>query len=185
MEEIQILYIIAGAIGFLLAGIWGAVAGVAKKTDAANKIASHNGTLLKSIAANIATYNQQDSFINNLDIVYQELAHTLAPILKTLEIQPRQTFEHNIWRMTGGLVDAKDKNPFVLEQLRRNIKLDAEFANNVESFMFKARKMLEKMQSVDPDGILSAAFSDGLLGQTTTIFSSAQQLAAASKNDHN
>ncbi|MDR0449355.1 MAG: hypothetical protein LBG89_02755 [Rickettsiales bacterium] len=185
MTEIQILYAIAGGLGFLLLMILGAVSGISKKLDASNKIAAANGTALKNIANNLATYNQQDSFINNLDIVYQELAHHLTPVMKALEIQPRQTFEHNIWRMTGGLVDAKDQNPFVLEQLRRNIKLDSEFANNVDSFLFKAKKMLERMAALDPDGILAAAFSDGLLGQTITIFTSAQQLAAASKNDRN
>ncbi|MCL2629840.1 MAG: hypothetical protein FWD33_04135 [Alphaproteobacteria bacterium] len=179
MTELYMLYIIAA----LLIVIIGVASEIKKKLDRANKISESNAAALKNLQTVLATYNQQDSFINNLDIVYQELSHHLTPILERLEIQPRQTFEHNIWRMTGGLIDAKNQNPFVLEQLRRNIKLDSEFANNAEAFLFKAKKMLERIALLDPDGILVAAFSDGLLGQSITVLSSAQQLAAASKND--
>lgn len=184
MSETQIFYIISGAIILLLIAILGAAEKISKRAENANAVANANTAALREIAKTLATYNQQDSFIKNLDIVYQELSHHLTPILRILEIQPRQTFEHNIWRMTGGLIDAKDANPFVLEQLRRNIKLDSEFATNVDAFLIKAQHMLERISALDPDGILGAAFSDGLLGQSINVLSAARQMASV-QNDRN
>jgi hypothetical protein len=158
---------------------------IRKNCVIANKIAITNASTLKNISRTLEQYNQQDSFINNLDIVYQELAHHLEHIAKAIKVAPRNTFEHNLWRLAGGIIDAKDTNPFVLEQLRRSIKLDEEFRKHTDAFLWRAQKTLERIAGLDQDGILEAAFSEGLMGQTITILSAARQMAmtAASEND--
>ena len=91
---------------------------------------------------------------------------------------PRSTPEHPLWRALGGILDEYAKNPFVLEKLRRSIKLDSEVARNIDNYMHRADTFLQHLTTTEPDGLLSATFTDGLLGQSLTFFAQAKQLAA-------
>ena len=77
----------------------------------------------------------------------------------------------------GGILDEYGKNPFVLEKLRRAIKLDSEVARSVDNYLTRAESLLRHLSSTEQDGLLSATFTDGLLGQSITFFGQAKQLA--------
>ena len=74
-------------------------------------------------------------------------------------------------------MDEYAKNPFTLEKLRRCIKLDSEVARNIDNYMHRADTFLHHLTTTEPDGLLSATFTDGLLGQSLTFFAQAKQLA--------
>lgn len=111
------------------------------------------------------------------EIIYQDLLQDLIPIMATMDVMPRNTSEHPLWRALGGIMDEYAKNPFVLEKLRRAIKLDSNIAHNVSHYLNRANLFLQHMSSTDTDGILSTTFTDGLLGQSLTFFAQAQALA--------
>jgi hypothetical protein len=92
---------------------------------------------------------------------------------------PRNTSEHPLWRTLGGLLDEYAKNPFVMEKLRRAIKLDSNVKRNVSNYMSRAENLLENLNATEPDGILATTFLNGLLGQSLTFFTQAYQLATA------
>ncbi len=115
------------------------------------------------------------------EIIYQDLLQDLIPIMATMDIMPRTTSEHPLWRALGGIMDEYAKNPFVLEKLRRAIKLDSNIAHNVSHYLNRANLFLQHMASTDTDGILSTTFTDGLLGQSLTFFAQAQALASTGK----
>lgn len=115
------------------------------------------------------------------EIIYQDLLQDLIPIMATMDVMPRQTSEHPLWRALGGIMDEYAKNPFVLEKLRRAIKLDSNIAHNVGHYLNRANMFLQHMATTDTDGILSTTFTDGLLGQSLTFFAQAQALAATDK----
>lgn len=115
------------------------------------------------------------------EIIYQDLLQDLIPIMASIDIMPRTTNEHPLWRALGGIMDEYAKNPFVLEKLRRAIKLDAKIAHNVTHYLNRANMFLQHMASTDTDGILSTTFTDGLLGQSLTFFAQAQALANTDK----
>ena len=56
------------------------------------------------------------------EIIYQDLLQDLIPIMAAMDVMPRSTSEHPLWRALGGIMDEYAKNPFVLEKLRRAIK---------------------------------------------------------------
>lgn len=113
----------------------------------------------------------------NAEIIYQNLIQNISPIILELDITPRQTDEHLLWRTLGGLIDEYGKNPFVLEKLRRGIKLNPAVARNVDLFLNHADKLLVHLSKTDETGLLAATFTDGLLGQAVTLFAQAKQLA--------
>nr|MBQ0091420.1 hypothetical protein [Candidatus Enterousia merdequi] len=115
------------------------------------------------------------------EIIYQDLLQNLIPVMAAIDIMPRQTSEHPLWRALGGIMDEYAKNPFVLEKLRRAIKLDSNVANNVGHYLNRANLFLQHMSATDTDGILSTTFTDGLLGQSLTFFAQAQALANTDK----
>jgi len=115
------------------------------------------------------------------EIIYQDLLQDLIPIMATIDVMPRTTSEHPLWRALGGIMDEYAKNPFVLEKLRRAIKLDSNIAHNVGHYLNRANMFLQHMASTDTDGILSTTFTDGLLGQSLTFFAQAQALATTDK----
>jgi hypothetical protein len=94
---------------------------------------------------------------------------------------PRNTSEHPLWRALGGIMDEYKNNPFVLEKLRRAIKLDSNIAHNINHYLNHANQFLQYMANTDTDGILSTTFTDGLLGQSLTFFAQAQTLATSDK----
>ncbi|MBO4683082.1 MAG: hypothetical protein J5611_00685 [Alphaproteobacteria bacterium] len=115
------------------------------------------------------------------EVIYQDLLQNLIPILAALDIMPRNTNEHPLWRTLGGLLDEYAKNPFVMEKLRRAIKLDAEVRRDVSNYIARADNLLNHMNNIEPDGILAATFMNGLLGQSLTFFTQARQLATDDK----
>ncbi|MBR4625555.1 MAG: hypothetical protein IKP35_04255 [Alphaproteobacteria bacterium] len=115
------------------------------------------------------------------EIIYQDLLQDLIPIMASIDIMPRTTSEHPLWRALGGIMDEYAKNPFVLEKLRRAIKLDTNISHNVSHYLNRANMFLQHMSATDTDGILSTTFTDGLLGQSLTFFAQAQALASTDK----
>ena len=115
------------------------------------------------------------------EIIYQDLLQDLIPIMAAMDVMPRTTSEHPLWRALGGIMDEYAKNPFVLEKLRRAIKLDSNISHNVSHYLNRANLFLQHMASTDTDGILSTTFTDGLLGQSLTFFAQAQALANTDK----
>ena len=113
------------------------------------------------------------------EIIYQDLLQDLIPIMAAIDVMPRTTSEHPLWRALGGIMDEYAKNPFVLEKLRRAIKLDSNITHNVSHYLNRANQFLQHMANTDTDGILSTTFTDGLLGQSLTFFAQAQTLAAS------
>jgi len=115
------------------------------------------------------------------EIIYQDLLQDLIPIMAAIDVMPRTTSEHPLWRALGGIMDEYSKNPFVLEKLRRAIKLDSNISHNVGHYLNRANLFLQHMSATDTDGILSTTFTDGLLGQSLTFFAQAQALANTDK----
>ena len=115
------------------------------------------------------------------EIIYQDLLQDLIPIMAAIDVMPRTTSEHPLWRALGGIMDEYAKNPFVLEKLRRAIKLDSNIAHNVGHYLNRANLFLQHMSTNDTDGILSTTFTDGLLGKSLTFFAQAQALASTDK----
>ena len=115
------------------------------------------------------------------EIIYQDLLQDLIPIMATIDVMPRSTSEHPLWRALGGIMDEYAKNPFVLEKLRRAIKLDQNIAHNITHYLNRANMFLQHMAANDTDGILATTFTDGLLGQSLTFFAQAQALATTDK----
>ncbi len=115
------------------------------------------------------------------EIIYQDLLQDLIPIMATMNVMPRNTSEHPLWRALGGIMDEYAKNPYILEKLRRAIKLDPNIAHNVSHYLNRANMFLQHMASTDTDGILATTFTDGLLGQSLTFFAQAQTLANSDK----
>jgi len=113
------------------------------------------------------------------EIIYQDLLQDLIPVMAAIDVMPRTTSEHPLWRALGGIMDEYAKNPFVLEKLRRAIKLDVNIAHNISHYLNRANQFLQHMANTDTDGILSTTFTDGLLGQSLTFFAQAQTLASA------
>lgn len=113
------------------------------------------------------------------EIIYQDLLQDLIPIMAAIDVMPRTSSEHPLWRALGGIMDEYAKNPFVLEKLRRAIKLDSNIAHNVNHYLNRANQFLQHMANTDTDGILSTTFTDGLLGQSLTFFAQAQTLAVS------
>lgn len=115
------------------------------------------------------------------EIIYQDLLQDLIPVMAAIDTMPRTTNEHPLWRALGGIMDEYAKNPFVLEKLRRAIKLDSKIAHNVNHYLNRANLFLQHMATTDTDGILATTFTDGLLGQSLTFFAQAQALATTDK----
>lgn len=129
---------------------------------------------LQSILKNKTATN---AVAENAEMIYQDLLQNLIPIMAAIDIMPRNTSEHPLWRALGGIMDEYSKNPFALEKLRRAIKLDSEVARSIDNYINRADSFLHHITTTDPDGILSTTFTDGLLGQSLTFFAQAKQLA--------
>lgn len=142
-------------------------------------------TLQYNLIVKIQTVLKSKSSINETtdkaEIIYQDLLQDLIPIMAAIDIMPRTTSEHPLWRALGGIMDEYAKNPFTLEKLRRAIKLDSNIAHNVSHYLNRANMFLQHMSATDTDGILSTTFTDGLLGQSLTFFAQAQALASTDK----
>lgn len=141
------------------------------------KTLTYQYNLITKIQSELKTKNATNAVAEHAEIVYQDLLQTLIPVMAAIDTMPRNTNEHPLWRAIGGIMDEYAKNPFVLEKLRRAIKLDPSIAHNINNYIAHANRLLQHLTATDPDGILTSTFTDGLLGQSLTFFNQAQQLA--------
>lgn len=146
-----------------------------------SKMLTYHYNLLVKIQSTLKNKMSVNETVDKAEIVYQDLLQDLIHIMAAIDVMPRNTNEHPLWRAIGGIMDEKDKDPFVLEKLRRAIKLDPNIAHSVNHYLNRANIFLQHMSSTDSDGILSTTFTDGLLGQSLTFFAQAQSLANADK----
>lgn len=144
---------------------------------------SYQCNLVVKIQSMLNSKSATNAVAEHAEMIYQDLLQNLIPILAALDIMPRNTSEHPLWRTLGGLLDEYAKNPFVMEKLRRAIKLDATMKRNVSNYMNHADNLLRHLSSAEPDGILTTTFINGLLGQSLTFFTQAYQLATAEESD--
>jgi len=146
-----------------------------------NKTLTHQYNLIVKMQNILKNKSATNAVAENAELIYQDLLQNLIPIMAAIDIMPRNTAEHPLWRALGGIMDEYAKNPFALEKLRRCIKLDSEVARNVDNYMTRADTLLAHLTATEPDGILAATFTDGLLGQSLTFFAQAKQLATQDK----
>ena len=142
-----------------------------------NKTLTHQYNLIVKIQSVLKNKSATNAVAENAEMIYQDLLQNLIPIMASIDIMPRNTFEHPLWRALGGIMDEYARNPFALEKLRRAIKLDSEISRSVDNFMHRADVFLAHLNATEPDGILSSTFTDGLLGKSLTFFAQAKQLA--------
>lgn len=141
------------------------------------KMQTHQYNLIVKIQSVLKNKSATNAVAENAEMIYQDLLQHLIPIMAAIDVMPRNTNEHPLWRAIGGIMDEYAKNPFALEKLRRCIKLDPEVARSVDNYMNRADSFLNHLTTTDPDGILASTFTDGLLGQSLTFFAQAKQLA--------
>ena len=146
-----------------------------------NKTLTYQYNLLVKIQNILKNKSSVNETTDKAEIIYQDLLQDLIPIMAAIDVMPRTTSEHPLWRALGGIMDEYAKNPFVLEKLRRAIKLDSNISHNVGHYLNRANMFLQHMSATDTDGILSTTFTDGLLGQSLTFFAQAQALASTDK----
>ena len=139
---------------------------------------THQYNLIVKIQSVLKNKSATNTVAENAEMIYQDLLQNLIPIMAAIDVMPRNTNEHPLWRALGGIMDEYAKNPFALEKLRRCIKLDAEVARSVDKYMNRADGFLHHITTNDSDGILASTFTDGLLGQSLTFFTQAKQLAS-------
>lgn len=178
MENLVILILsastVAGIVGLTLFAII-----INKKIRILSKNATLQYNLLVKIQQVLKNKFSVSESTDKAEIIYQDLLQDLIPIMAAIDVMPRNTSEHPLWRALGGIMDEYAKNPFVLEKLRRAIKLDVNIAHNISHYLNRANQFLQHMANSDTDGILSTTFTDGLLGQSLTFFAQAQTLANA------
>ncbi len=150
---------------------------------ALEKNVGYQYNLVLKIQSMLKNKSATNAVAEHAEMIYQDLLQNLIPILAALDIMPRNTSEHPLWRTLGGLMDEYAKNPFVMEKLRRAIKLDAEVKRNVSNYMNRADNLLKHLSESEPDGILTKTFINGLLGQSLTFFTQAYQLATTDEGN--
>ena len=148
-----------------------------RRISALNQNVSYQYTLIVKIQNMLKNKSATNAVAEHAEMIYQDLLQNLIPILAALDIMPRNTSEHPLWRTLGGLLDEYAKNPFVMEKLRRAIKLDSAVRRSVSNYMERADNLLKQLATNEPDGILATTFINGLLGQSLTFFTQAYQLA--------
>ncbi len=140
----------------------------------------HQMDILQQLGMAFIEFKHQtsaDSFMRNIDLIYHDLLQHLIPIADSVSVVARSSKEHPLWQVAGGLVDAYNKNPHVLEQLRRQLKWDESYQQHVELFLKHANQLLEKLGEYDRDGLLLQTFNEGLMGQIMALLTQAQNLA--------
>ena len=142
-----------------------------------NKTLEHQYNLLVKIQSILKNKSATNAVAEHAEMIYQDLLQNLIPIMASIDIMPRNTPEHALWRALGGIMDEYAKNPFALEKLRRAIKLDSEVLRNIDNYIRRADNFLHHLNTTETDGLLASTFTDGLLGQSLTFFAQAKQLA--------
>lgn len=142
-----------------------------------NKTLSYQYNLIVKMQSTLKNKNATNTVAEHAEIIYQDLLQNLIPIMAAINVMPRPTNEHSLWRALGGIMDEYSKNPFALEKLRRSIKLDTNISQNIDNYITTANHLLQYLASAEPDGILVSTFTNGLLGQSLTFFTQAKELA--------
>jgi len=175
--ENTIILILSGLIFVgIIAGLF-MIKNMNTKISDITKTLTYQYNLIVKIQSVLKNKNATNAVAEHAEIIYQDLLQSLIPIMAAIDVMPRNTNEHPLWRALGGIMDEYSKNPFALEKLRRCIKLDTSIAHNVTNYITGANRLLQYLTTTEPDGILASTFTDGLLGQSLTFFNQAQQLA--------
>ena len=177
MNTTYVLIMMAGMV-VMMGVVVGFVASVSARVRDTSKTLAHQYNLIVKMQAVLKNKYATNAVAENAEMIYQDLLQSLIPIMAAIDIMPRNTPEHPLWRALGGILDEYAKNPFALEKLRRAIKLDAEVARSVDNYLNRADAFLHHLTATEPNGILTTTFTDGLLGQSLTFFTQARQLAA-------
>jgi hypothetical protein len=164
------IVVVLSAMAFFMSGI-------AAKIRIMTKTLTHQYALMVKIQSVLKSKHATNALTENAEMIYQDLLQNLIPVMAAIDIMPRSTSEHPLWRSLGGIMDEYAKNPFALEKLRRAIKLDGEVARSIDNYLRRADGFLRHLNIAEPNGILAATFTDGLLGQSQTFFEQARQLA--------
>ncbi len=180
MENTIILILVSASTLFGCVGILFAII-LNKRSNEMSKTLVHQYNLIVKIQNILKNRISVNDTTDKAEIIYQDLLQDLIPIMASMDVMPRATSEHPLWRALGGIMDEYAKNPFVLEKLRRAIKLDSNIARNITHYLNRANMFLQHMATNDSDGILATTFTDGLLGQSLTFFAQAQALATTDK----
>jgi len=180
MENTVILTLVSVATAFSLACFIFTM-NVNRHIRNISKTLTHQYNLIVKMQNILKSRISVNDTTDKAEIIYQDLLQDLIPIMAAIDVMPRTTTEHPLWRALGGIMDEYSKNPFILEKLRRAIKLDSTIAHNVGHYLNRANVFLQHMASTDTDGILATTFTDGLLGQSLTFFAQAQALATTDK----
>lgn len=149
-----------------------------------NKTLEFQYNLIVKMQSVLKNKSATNAVAENAEMIYQDLLQNLIPIMAAINIMPRNTNEHPLWRALGGIMDEYAKNPFALEKLRRAIKNDAEVSRNIDNYIARADGLLQHFMKTEPDGMLAATFTDGLLGQSLTFFAQANALANQNEDAH-
>ncbi len=168
---IGLLVLMVGMFGFITLDI-------RKNIREMARTITHQYNLVMKLQSALKNKTATNAVTENAEMIYQDLLQKLIPVMAAIDVMPRVTTEHPLWRALGGIMDEYAKNPFILENLRRKIKLDPEIARNIDGYIARADAFLNYLSTNDGDGILTATFTDGLLGQSVTFFAQAKQLAA-------
>ena len=153
------------------------------RTNQIDKNLSYQYNLIVKMQSILKNKTATNAVAENAEIIYQDLLNNLIPVSASLDIMPRNTSEHPLWRTLGAILDEYAKNPFVMEKLRRAIKLDSEIKRCVTNYMSHADNLLKHLNATEPDGILTSTFINGLLGQSLTFFTQAYNLATQDNAD--
>jgi len=174
----EIILLSGGAVAMaLLIGLAALLFNMNARMKILAKTLSHQYALMVKMQSVLKSKYATNAVAENAEMIYQDLLQNLIPVMAAIDIMPRATAEHPLWRALGGIMDEYGKNPFALEKLRRAIKLDTEVARSIDNYLKRADGFLLHLTAGDPDGILAATFTDGLLGQSLTFFEQAKQLA--------
>lgn len=176
MENTIILFL-SGLIFVGIIAVLFVIKNMNTKISDITKTLTYQYNLIVKIQSVLKNKNATNAVAEHAEIIYQDLLQSLIPIMAAIDVMPRNTNEHPLWRALGGIMDEYSKNPFALEKLRRCIKLDTSIAHNVTNYITGANRLLQYLTTTEPDGILASTFTDGLLGQSLTFFNQAQQLA--------
>lgn len=170
---IALITILSGTIAFFMYRI-------NERVRDMNKTLAHQYNLIVKMQSILKNKYATNAVAENAEMVYQDMLQNLIPAMAAIDVMPRATSEHPLWRALGGIMDEYAANPFTLEKLRRAIKLNSDVARGIHNYMRRAESLLQNLTATDTDGLLAATFTDGLLGQSLTFFAQAVQLAQES-----
>ncbi|MBQ2845255.1 MAG: hypothetical protein ACLRFN_04145 [Alphaproteobacteria bacterium] len=175
--QATIIIVLLTILVISVAGLFAYIHKIDTHTSNLNKTLEHQYNLLVKIQSILKNKSATNAVAEHAEMIYQDLLQSLIPVMAAIDIMPRNTPEHALWRAIGGIMDEYAKNPFALEKLRRAIKLDSEVLRNIDNYIRRADNFLHHLSTTETDGLLASTFTDGLLGQSLTFFAQAKQLA--------